>query len=80
MTTTTDYTAEANKDPTISPYYVSVLYGDYGNRKTVTACSMVNERGLLLSSDDSWKVLLNNRHKDIYSKITIKNLQGISQL
>lgn len=77
---TINYEAEANKDPTISPYYVSVLYGDYGNRKTVTACSMVNERGLLLSSDDSWKVLLNKRHEDIYSKITVRNLEGISQL
>lgn len=75
-----DYEAEANKDPTISPYYVSVLYGDYGNRKTVTACSMVLERGLLLSSDDSWKVLLNKRHEDIYDKITVKTLEGISQL
>lgn len=76
----TDYKVEANKDPTTSPYYVSVLYGDYGNRKTVTACSMVKERGLLLSSDDSWKVLLNPRHQDIYSKITVRNLEGISQL
>lgn len=82
MTITPDLKLEANRDPTISPYYVSVLYGDYGNRKTTTACSMVKERGLLLSSDDSWKVLLNSRHKDIYSKVegSIKTLTGLSQL
>jgi hypothetical protein len=66
-------------DPTTSPYYVSVLYGDYGNRKTTTACSMVNERGLLLSSDDSWKVLKNPRHTKIADKIEVKKLSGLSQ-
>jgi AAA domain-containing protein len=72
---------EANKNAVIdSPYRVSVLYGDYGKRKTTTACSMVSERGLLLSTDDSWKVLLNERHKDIYSKMKIINLEGIKQL
>jgi hypothetical protein len=70
----------ANEDPTVSPYYVSVLYGDYGNRKTTAAGSMVKDRGLLLSTDDSWKVLLNDRHKDIYQKITILQLEGLSQL
>jgi hypothetical protein len=71
---------EANADPTTSPYRVSVLYGDYGKRKTTTACSMVNNRGLLLSSDDSWKVLLNDRHKELYEKITVVSLKGLSQL
>jgi len=70
----------ANRDATVSKYRVSVLYGDYGSRKTSTACSMVNERGLLLSSDDSWKVLLNPRHKNIYSKIDVKPLEGLTQL
>ncbi len=71
----------ANEDATVSPYYVSVLYGDYGSRKTTTACSMVKERGLLLSSDDSWKVLLNPRHAEIYSRIKkIVHLEGLSQL
>jgi hypothetical protein len=72
--------AEANKDATTSKYRVSILYGDYGKRKTTTACSMVNERGLLLSSDDSWKVLLNDRHKDIASKIKVSPLEGIRQV
>jgi hypothetical protein len=81
MTTTRDeLIAEANRDPTESPYRVSVLYGDYGKRKTTTACSMVGEKGLLLSSDDSWKVLLNERHKEISSKIKTISLRGLSQL
>jgi hypothetical protein len=71
---------EANKDATVSPYRVSVIYGEIGKRKTTTACSMVKERGLLLSSDDSWKVLLNDRHKELYSKIKVVRLEGISQL
>lgn len=71
---------EANRDPTPYPNYVTVLYGDYGKRKTTTACSMVNEKGLLLCSDDSWKVLLNDRHTDLRSKIKIIKLEGLSQL
>lgn len=72
---------EANKDGDVdSPYRVSVLYGDYGKRKTTTACSMTNERGLLLSSDDSWKVLLNDRHRELYAKHKVINLTGIKQL
>jgi hypothetical protein len=71
---------EANKDPTVDPHRVSVIYGDHGKRKTTTACSMVREKGLLLSSDDSWKVLLNERHKDIRDRVKIKSLTGISQL
>lgn len=70
----------ANKDATVDTNYVIVLYGDYGSRKTTTACSMVNERGLLLSSDDSWKVLKNPRHKDIFEKINVRHLDGLSQL
>jgi hypothetical protein len=74
--------AEANKDATTSPYYVTVLYGDYGSRKTTTACSMVKNRGLLISADDSWKVLLNKRHEEIYSKVenSIIEYTGLSQL
>jgi AAA domain len=69
----------ANADPTPLPWWVTVLYGDMGTRKTTTACSMVNERGLLLSSDDSWKVLLNPKHKDIYSKLKVIKLSAFSQ-
>lgn len=80
MTTRDEYIKEANKDATTSKYRVSVLYGDYGKRKTCTASAMVNERGLLLSSDDSWKVLLNDRHKAVFSKIDVIKLEGIKQL
>lgn len=80
MTTPSDLKEEANKDPVPYPNYVSVLYGDYGKRKTTTACSMVKEKGLLLCSDDSWKVLLNDRHKDLIKKIKIIVLEGLSQL
>ena len=85
MTTAVKLTEEelreaANADPTVDPNYVTVIYGDYGSRKTTTACSMANERGLLLSSDDSWKVLLNPRHREIYEKTTVVQLEGLSQL
>lgn len=70
----------ANADPTIDPNYVNIIYGDFGKRKTVTACSMVNERGLLLSSDDSWKVLLNSRHREVFGKIKPVTLEGLKQL
>ena len=81
MTTLDEYKEEANRNANVdSPYYVSVLYGDFGNRKTTTACSMVNKKGLLLSSDASWKVLLNSRHRELYDKVDIKTLTGLSQL
>lgn len=82
MTTHDEYVAEANKDATVSPNYVTVLYGDYGSRKTTTACSMIKERGLLISADESWKVLLNKRHADIYGKVkdSIIEYTGLSQL
>lgn len=80
MPTKDELIAEANKDATIDPNYVTVLYGDYGSRKTSTACGLVKEKGLLLSSDDSWKVLLNPRHREIYEKLTVVPMEGLSQL
>lgn len=81
MITQEELKAEANKDATTSKYRVSVLYGDYGKRKTCTACAMVNERGLLLSADDSWKVLLNTRHRGLLDKVKkIIKLEGLKQL
>jgi AAA domain len=81
MTTAAEYEAVANRDiDAPSPNYVSILYGDLGSRKTTTACSMVGERGLLISSDESWKVLLNSRHKELYSKMKIIPYDGLSQL
>jgi hypothetical protein len=80
MTTPGELKELANRDATTSAHRVSILYGDHGKRKTTTACSMVNERGLLLSSDDSWKVLKNPRHKEIFDKLHIIKLEGLSQL
>lgn len=80
MTTDAEYRAEANKDAAISKYRVTILYGEYGKRKTTTACSMVKDKGLLLTSDDSWKVLLNPRHSGLASKIKPTPLEGIKQL
>lgn len=81
MTTEAELKILANSSaPTPSPYYVTVLYGDTGTRKTTTAVSLVKEKGLLLSSDDSWKVLLNDRHRELYEKVKIIQLEGLSQL
>jgi hypothetical protein len=82
MPTTDKLVEEANRDATVSPYYVTVLYGDYGSRKTTTACSMIKEKGLLISADESWKVLRNTRHAGLYSKVknSIIEYQGLSQL
>lgn len=79
MTTINDYEEEANRDPEPTNRRVSVLYGDFGSRKTTTAASMVNERGLLLTTDDSWTSLLNPRHREVYSKLKITPVTGISQ-
>ncbi len=80
MTTADEFRKEANRDATVAPKRVTVLYADHGKRKTTTAASMVNERGLMISSDDSWKVLLNNRHKELYKKLKIIPYDGVSQL
>src|ERR1044072_685502 len=69
----------ANADPTLSPYYVSVLYADFGKRKTTTAVSMVKERGLLLSTDDSLNVLVNPSFKPLLDKFRIIKLEGLTQ-
>lgn len=81
MTTDLELREAANKEAgEPDANWVSVLYGDIGSRKTTTACSMVNERGLLLSSDASWKVLLNDCHREIREKVKIVPLEGLSQL
>ncbi len=80
MPTRDDFVKEANRDATTSPKRVTVLYADHGKRKTSTAAAMVNERGLMISSDDSWKVLLNDRHKELYNKLKIIPYDGVSQL
>lgn len=61
-------------------YKTTILYGVYGKRKTTTACSLVKEKGLLVSSDNSWQVLLKPIHSDLYNKITLVEYEGLSQL
>lgn len=80
MTSKEELATVANRDPTTSPYFVTVLYGDLGSRKTTTACSMVNKKGLLLSADDSWKVLKNPRHSELDSKMIIREFDYVSRL
>jgi hypothetical protein len=76
----TSLKTEANQDAEPEAYRVTLLYGDFGKRKTTTAASMVNERGMLISSDGSWEVLLNSRHSELLSKIKIIPYLGLSQL
>lgn len=59
---------------------VTVLYGDFGKRKTTTACSLIKQKGLLISSDKSWTVLKREIHKDLREKTTLVVFQGIKQL
>lgn len=80
MTTLTELKEKANEEVTLDPKYVTVLYAEYGKRKTITACRMVNERGLLLTTDDSWKTLLKSQHKEVYDKVKIVKLDGLSQI
>lgn len=67
-------------DMTPTPYWTVALYGEFGKRKTTTACSLVKERGLLISADNSWQVLLKEIHKDLYDKITIVTYESRAQL
>lgn len=57
------------KEP--SNYWTTVLYAETGKRKTTTACSMIIDKGLLISADDSWKVLKKDIHTDLRQKTTL---------
>lgn len=71
---------EAMQPPVASSKFITCLYGEFGKRKTTTACSLVQESGLLISADNSWKVLNRERHGDLLDKITIVGYDGLSQL
>lgn len=71
---------EALQPPEVSPFFVTCLYGEFGKRKTTTACSLVREKGLLISADNSWKVLKRERHGSLFDKVTIIGYDGLSQL
>lgn len=59
---------------------ITVLYGEFGKRKTTTACSMIKNKGLLISADGTWIVLLKPEHRDLRDKVTIVEYEGLSQL
>lgn len=61
-------------------YWTTVLFGDTGKRKTTSACAMVKERGLLVSADDSWKVLDKPIHKDLKDRTDLVVYDSASQL
>lgn len=76
----TNLTDKAMQSPELSPYNIICLYGEFGKRKTTTACSLIQSNGLLISSDNSWKVLNRTQHKDLLDKTTIVRYDGLSQL
>lgn len=84
MPTPAELKEAANAEVSTSPWFVTVLYGDYGSSKTSTAAAMVKDRGLMISSDDSWKVLLKPTNKELYAKFgngkNIIGYEGLSQL
>lgn len=59
---------------------ITLLYGDIGKRKTTTACSLVNDRGLLIASDNSWIVLKKKVHEDLMKKIHIIPFTSLKEL
>lgn len=65
--------AKANAFKTI------LLYGEYGKRKTSTAVELVKEKGLLVSSDGSWRVLI-DKHPELLKKVDIVEYEAKSQL
>lgn len=67
-------------DMEVTPYWITVLYSEFGKRKTTTACSMIKEKGLLVTADNSWRVLLKPIHMDLFEKVTIVTYESRSQL
>jgi hypothetical protein len=61
-------------------FLLTCLYAEFGKRKTTTACSMIKDRGLLVSADNSWKVLKRDIHKDLLDKTDLVLYDGTSQL
>lgn len=70
-------------DPAVAAteaYPLICLYGEFGKRKTTTACGLIVEHGLLISADNSWKVLKRTIHKDLLDKTELVVYDGLSQL
>ena len=67
-------------EATTEAYPLICLYGEFGKRKTTTACGLIREHGLLISADNSWKVLKRDIHKDLLDKTELVLYDGLSQL
>lgn len=62
-------------------YYKGVLYGEFGKRKTTTACRCIRQRGIVLHADRGWNVVLN--HPDefrIGDNLIPLQYEGLSQV
>lgn len=64
-------------------FYKGVLYGEFGKRKTTTACRCIRNKGILLHVDRGWNVVLN--HPEEFSiesdgNIIPLNYEGLSQV
>lgn len=64
----------------ISPWRCTVLYADTGKRKTTTAVRLIQNKGILVSADNSWVVLKKDIHKDLLDKWMLVEYEGVSQL
>lgn len=59
-------------------YYKGVLYGDFGKRKTTTACRCSRSRCVLLHADRGWHVFRN--HDELKGKVIPVRYEGLSQI
>jgi hypothetical protein len=66
------------QDKTVSAPYKGCLYGEFGTWKTVTACGLVKNRGLLLTADTGWVSLKN--HPEILAHTEVVKYKGLSQI
>lgn len=56
----------------------ALLYGDPGVGKTTLAVNLIQNKGLLITSDSAWQVIY--KYPEIQSKITRYPFQGFSQV
>lgn len=71
----------ATQTPPDAKFYKGVLFGEFGKRKTTTACRCVRNKGVLLHVDRGWNVVLN--HPDEFSvggNIIPLQYEGLSQV
>ena len=59
-----------NKDSVAAGRYrTTVLYADTGKRKTTTALRMILNKGIYVAADNSWQVLYDPIHSELWDKI-----------